>query len=74
MNQKLKRLMAFCGVAFTLLLLSPIEGNAQNTHQTATNKMIRKNFDFNWQLYRGDIAMKHLIHASEIRLKVFQKT
>lgn len=61
--KRLKKLIAFCGIAFILLLLSPIEGNAQNTRQTVTNKRVRENFDFNWQFHKGDIAMKRVVKA-----------
>jgi len=79
MEQRLKRLVAFCGAVFALFLLGSIEGNAQNSQPTISGKRTKENFDFSWQFHKGDIGMKRVVKAggqgglTDINVKIISK-
>src|SRR5659263_151338 len=79
MNKRLIRLVAFYCVAFALLLLGYLEGNAQNSQPTISGKRDREKFDFSWQFHKGDIAMKRVVKAggqgglTDINVKIISK-
>jgi len=79
MNQRLKRLVAYCGAAFALLFLGFIEGNTQNLQPIISDKRTKDCFDFNWQFHKGDIAMKKVVKVggqsglTDINVKIITK-
>jgi len=72
-------LVAFYCVAFALILLGYLEGNAQNSQPTISGKRARDKFDFSWQFHKGDIAMKRVVKAggqgglTDINVKIISK-
>jgi len=64
MNSKFIRHITFWGIAVTLLF-SPIDGNTQTRQSTASGQRAKENFDFNWQFYKGDIAMKLVVRVGQ---------
>ena len=79
MNKRLIRLVAFYCVAFALILLGYLEGNAQNSQPTILGKRDSEKFDFSWQFHKGDIAMKRVVKAggqgglTDINVKIISK-
>ena len=79
MNKRLIRLVAFYCMAFALLLLGYLEGNAQNSQPTISGKRDREIFDFSWQFHKGDIAIKRVVKAggqgglTDINVKIISK-
>lgn len=62
MNRRLKRLVAFSGISFLLLVLSMV-GRTQNLQPVASGERVKENFDFNWQFHKGDITIKKIVKA-----------
>jgi len=62
MDRVVKTLLFFGGILLFPVLFS-VNVTAQN-RSTAPSKRIRKNFDFNWQFHKGDIAIKRAVKAA----------
>ncbi len=62
MNRRIKRLVAFSGISFLLLVLSVV-GRTQNLQPVASGERVKENFDFNWQFHKGDITIKKIVKA-----------
>ncbi|MEP7377419.1 MAG: beta-galactosidase GalA [Chitinophagaceae bacterium] len=57
-----RRLITLFSVAFFLLAFSE-DIKTQEITKTTPGKRVKKNFDFNWQFHKGNIAMKRSIKA-----------
>src|SRR5665647_1218277 len=78
MKLKCKILLKFFGSLFLVFSIC-MNGNSQSIQQNNIFKRAKENFDFSWQFYKGDIAMKRVVKAggqgglTDINVKIITK-